>query len=67
MKIKCRILSVGSSAEYGNVTVDKLPLSEEFERFPTSPNAEARKAQELLSKVYVQGGMDRVMTRSFNH
>lgn len=68
MKIKCRILSVGSSEEYGNVTADKLPLHEDLELFPVSPYAVARVSQEMLSKVYVQGyGMDIVMTRSFNH
>jgi GDP-4-dehydro-6-deoxy-D-mannose reductase len=68
MNIRCRILSVGSSEEYGNVTEDKLPLLEDLELFPVSPYAVARVAQEMLSKVYVQGyGMDIVMTRSFNH
>jgi len=68
MKISCRILSVGSSEEYGNVTADKLPLHEDLELFPVSPYAVARVSQEMLSKVYVQGyGMDIVMTRSFNH
>jgi GDP-4-dehydro-6-deoxy-D-mannose reductase len=68
MKIKCRILSVGSSEEYGNVTPDKLPLHEDLELLPISPYAVARVSQEMLSKVYVQGyGMDIVMTRSFNH
>lgn len=33
MNLKCRILSVGSSEEYGNVTVDKLPLHEDLELF----------------------------------
>ncbi len=68
MKLKCRILSVGSSEEYGNVSADKLPLHEDLELFPVSPYAVARVSQEMLSKVYVQGyGMDIVMTRSFNH
>lgn len=66
--IKCRILSVGSSEEYGNVTVDAIPLEEETRVNPTSPYAVARVSQEMLSHVYAKGyGLDVVMTRSFNH
>ena len=61
-----RILSVGSSEEYGNV--DHSPLTEDLPVNPISPYAVARVSQEMLSKVYVQGfGMNIVMTRSFNH
>ncbi len=64
----CRILSVGSSEEYGNVDKSKLPLREDMQLKPVSPYAAARVSQELLSKVYVDGfGMDIVLTRSFNH
>jgi len=66
--IRCRILSVGSSEEYGNVKEDMLPLREEYELQPMSPYAVARVSQEQLSRVYVAGyGLDIVMTRSFNH
>ncbi|WP_071892658.1 GDP-mannose 4,6-dehydratase [Hymenobacter sp. PAMC 26628] len=66
--LKCRILSVGSSEEYGMVEAKNLPLTEESAFNPISPYAVARVSQELLSKVYVQGfGVDIVMTRSFNH
>jgi len=65
---KCRILSIGSSEEYGNVKEDKLPLKEEYSLNPVSPYAVARVSQEQLSKVYCDGyGLDVVMTRSFNH
>lgn len=61
-----RILSVGSSEEYGDV--DESPLTEEMPVNPISPYAVARVSQEMLSKVYVQGfGMNIIMTRSFNH
>jgi len=66
--LSSRILSVGSSEEYGNVTEDMLPLREEYELHPESPYAVARSSQEQISKVYVAGyGLDIVMTRSFNH
>ena len=65
---QCRVLSVGSSEEYGKVSKGDLPLREEHALNPVSPYAVARVAQELLSKIYVDGfGLDIVMTRSFNH
>jgi len=68
LKSKCRILSVGSSEEYGNVSADHLPLHEDMHLTPVSPYAVARLSQEWLSRVYVDGfGLDIVMTRSFNH
>jgi GDP-4-dehydro-6-deoxy-D-mannose reductase len=67
-KIPCRILSVGSSEEYGNVTESELPLIELSPLKPLSPYAVARVSQEMMSKVYVDGyGLDIIMTRSFNH
>lgn len=68
LNLKCRILSVGSSEEYGNVDEADLPLTEEHRLNPLSPYAVARVSQEMLSRVYVDGyGLDIVMTRSFNH
>lgn len=65
---RCRILSIGSSEEYGNVDPADLPLTESQELHPVSPYAVARVSQEMLSKVYVDSyGMDIVLTRSFNH
>ncbi len=66
--IKCRILSVGSSEEYGEVEESKLPLTEEHPLKPLSPYAVARISQEMLSKIYADGyGQDIIITRSFNH
>ena len=66
--IKCRILSVGSSEEYGNVSEKDVPLSEERNPAPLSPYAIARVSQEMMSKCYVDSfAQDIVMTRSFNH
>ena len=68
MNLKCRIISVGSSEEYGNVDPIDLPLKETQELKPVSPYAVARVSQEMLSKVYVNGyGLDIILTRSFNH
>lgn len=66
--IKCRILSVGSSEEYGNVSEKDIPLSENKNPAPLSPYAIARVSQEMMSKCYVDSfAQDIVMTRSFNH
>jgi GDP-4-dehydro-6-deoxy-D-mannose reductase len=65
---KCKVLSVGSSEEYGNVGHDNIPIRENQPVNPLSPYAVARVSQELLSKVFVKAfNMDIVMTRSFNH
>ena len=68
LNFPCRILSIGSSEEYGVVDASNIPISENTPFNPVSPYAVARVSQELLSKIYVNGyGMDIVMTRSFNH
>jgi GDP-4-dehydro-6-deoxy-D-mannose reductase len=68
LNLSARILSVGSSEEYGNVESKDMPLIETHPLKPVSPYAVARVSQELLSKIYSNGyGLDIVMTRSFNH
>ena len=62
-----RILSVGSSEEYGNVRQEETPIAETHRLSPCSPYAVARVAQEQLSELYTKGyGLDIAMTRSFN-
>ena len=66
--IDCRILSVGSSEEYGNVSKEDIPIKERQRLKPTSPYGVARVSQEMLSQLYVDNfGLDIVLTRSFNH
>jgi GDP-4-dehydro-6-deoxy-D-mannose reductase len=66
--IKCKVLSVGSSEEYGFVGKKDIPISESARLNPISPHAVARVSQELLSRIYVEGyGLNIIMTRSFNH
>ena len=68
LSLESRILSVGSSEQFGIVRTADLPLSENSPQNPISPYAVARTSQEMLSKVYADGyGLDIVMTRSFNH
>ena len=68
LELPCRVLSIGSSEEYGNVSVEQLPLREEMPLKPVSPYAVARVSQEMLSKVFVDSfHLDIILTRSFNH
>ena len=65
---KSRLLSIGSSEEYGTVSPEDLPLTETLKPRPISPYAVARVAQENMSKVYSEGfNLNIVCTRSFNH
>ncbi len=64
----CRVLSIGSSEEYGNVDPAETPIKETNELRPTSPYAVARISQEMLSKLFSESfGMNIILTRSFNH
>ena len=63
-----RVLSVGSSEEYGNYPAEAMPLWEGYELRPCNPYAVSRVAQEMLSKLYADSyGLNIMMTRSFNH
>lgn len=65
---KCRVLSVGSSEEYGNVKEEELPLREDMPLVPVNPYAVARVSQEMMAKVLADSyGMEIMLTRSFNH
>jgi GDP-4-dehydro-6-deoxy-D-mannose reductase len=67
-KIACRILSVGSSDEYGDVRECDIPIKEDMPLRPGNPYAVARVSQEMLSKCYVEAyKLDIILTRSFNH
>ena len=63
-----RVLSVGSSEQYGIVSEKDLPLHEKSLQRPANPYAVARVAQEQLARIYAEGyGLDICCTRSFNH
>jgi len=65
---KTRILSVGSSEQYGIVDENDLPLLEDMPLRPENPYAVARVSQENLARIYAKGyGLDICCTRSFNH
>jgi len=63
-----RVLSIGSSEQYGIVSSRDLPLTEESAQCPANPYAVARVSQEQLARIYAEGyGLDICCTRSFNH
>lgn len=67
LQLKCRILSVGSTEEYGNANAG-LPLKETDCPEPASPYGVARVLQQKLVAIYANSyGVDIVHTRSFNH
>lgn len=66
--LQTRILSIGSSEEYGNYPADKMPLKEYYKLKPCNPYSVARVSQEMLSKLYADAyDMNIIITRSFNH
>jgi len=66
--LKTRILSVGSSEEYGIVKGNDLPLTEKNRLAPANPYAVARVSEEYLAQIYTNGyHLDICCTRSFNH
>ena len=67
-KLNSKILSVGSSEEYGIVSACDLPLTEKRHVNPANPYAIARVSEEYLSQIYVKGyHLNICCTRSFNH
>ena len=63
-----KILSVGSSEEYGIVKKSDLPLTEKKHVAPANPYAVARVSEEHLAQIYAKGyHLNICCTRSFNH
>ncbi|SCL75810.1 GDP-6-deoxy-D-mannose reductase [Methanoculleus chikugoensis] len=67
-ELDSKILSIGSSEEYGIVNASDLPLTEGQRTNPTNPYAIAKVSEEYLSQIYVKGyHLNICCTRSFNH
>ncbi len=63
-----RFLVIGSSEEYGFVSEDELPITENNALRPLSPYAVSKVAQDLMGYQYVKSyGMHIVRSRAFNH
>jgi GDP-4-dehydro-6-deoxy-D-mannose reductase len=64
----CKIISVGSSEEYGIVKDTDLPIPEIHPLSPVNPYAVARVSEEYLAQIYSKGYQFNICTtRSFNH
>lgn len=66
LKIKTKILLVGTSEEYGYT--NKMPIVEDSQVNPNNFYALSKKTQESIGQIYVKNfGLNIVFTRSFNH
>lgn len=67
LELKARIIVACSSAEYGFVTEEEVPVKEERELRPLHPYGVSKVAQDLLAYQYHQSfGIDTVRARIFN-
>lgn len=67
LRLQARVLLIGSSAEYGLVSVKDNPVAEEHPLNPVSVYGLTKVFQTQLMKYYVQArGIDAVMARPFN-
>lgn len=67
-QINCRTLIIGSSDQYGPVTIDMCPIKETQNLNPVSPYGISKCTQEQIAKLYADAyEMDIVMVRAFNH
>ncbi|MEF7439062.1 GDP-mannose 4,6-dehydratase [Paenibacillus lautus] len=62
-----KILSIGSSEEYGIVSKDNIPITESTPLNPTNPYGISKVSQYMLTKFYASQGLHIVHVRPFNH
>lgn len=68
MRLRCRVLVVGSSEEYGAVQPHELPIAEDTPLRPLSPYAVSKIAQDYLGLQYwLSHRVETVRVRPFNH
>lgn len=67
LKLKTRVLLIGSSEQYGKIDYSK-PINEENELNALNPYGISKATQEKIAKMYVEAyGIDIIMARAFNH
>lgn len=67
LKIPCKILVAGSSAEYGYVTENEVPIKEDHSLKPLHPYGVSKVGQEMLSYQYFKNfNMNSILVRIFN-
>lgn len=62
-----KVLSIGSSEEYGIISADKIPIKENSFLNPINPYGMSKVSQFMLTKLYASLGMHVVHVRPFNH
>lgn len=63
-----RVLLIGSSEEYGQVSPDRLPVNEETPLHPDNIYAGSKVMQGMLGQLYAHAyGLETVIVRAFNH
>lgn len=68
LKKRPRVLLVGSSEEYGQVSPKEIPVRETAPVRPVNIYAATKACQNMIGCIYAQAyGMDIVMVRAFNH
>jgi GDP-4-dehydro-6-deoxy-D-mannose reductase len=68
LELDTRIIVVGSSEEYGAVSEELLPVTEEAPFRPMNPYAVSKVAQDMLGLQYhLSHGLDTIRVRPFNH
>lgn len=63
---KCRVLLIGSAAEYGIVSENDLPIAEEYPLNPVSYYGVSKAAQTFFARAAASRGLDTVTARIFN-
>jgi GDP-4-dehydro-6-deoxy-D-mannose reductase len=67
-KSKARILLPGSGEEYGLVSKENLPITDQTPLNPVNPYAVTKIAQDLIGYVYFKSyGIEVIRVRTFNH
>jgi GDP-4-dehydro-6-deoxy-D-mannose reductase len=66
--LRCRVIVIGSSEEYGAALASDRPIDEETPFRPLNPYAVSKVAQDMLGLQYhLSHGLDTVRVRPFNH
>lgn len=62
-----KVLSIGSSEEYGIQSQDAMPIKEDNKLNPINPYGISKSSQYMLAKLYAKLGLQIVHARPFNH
>ena len=66
IQLRSRVVISGSSAEYGIVPIENLPVTEDYSSVPSSPYGMIKLWQTLLAKYYSTASVPVIIGRIFN-